>query len=62
MSATATGGTNGVYIKEAPEPSEAYRMGFRSHMVIKELDGVAINNIDDFLHYYRCKSEKGALA
>ncbi len=52
MSATATGGTNGVYFKEVPEKSEAYKLGFRANTVIKDLNGKPVNDIESFLKVY----------
>ncbi len=49
MSATATGGTNGVYFKEVPENSAAYKLGFRTNSVVKELDGKPLSNMESFL-------------
>lgn len=57
MSATATGGTDGVYFKAVPENSEAYRMGFRSNMIIKDYHGSSLKNAAELLRITR-ESEK----
>ena len=49
MSATATGGTDGVYFKEVPENSAAYKLGFRTNSIVKEINGSPVNNIEAFL-------------
>jgi len=51
MSSTATAGTNGVYFKKVSRNSIAYEIGYRTHQVVKSVNGIEINNVSDFLKY-----------
>jgi len=49
MSSTATAGTNGVYFKAVSEDSEAYKLGYRTHQVVKQVEGIAVENVEEFI-------------
>lgn len=49
ISSTASYGYDGVYFYDVPATSKAYALGFRTRDIVKEIDGVGIKGLEDFM-------------